>query len=93
MIPSLPNRRLNKKQVAGQGQVGLWEPFEGKISFKGRHSPGAWISQLAIRTAFEVEEKCRVQEGYVATSGNYLTSIKCWLKLHSKLKEGNEIED
>lgn len=29
----------------------------------------------------------------MATSDNYLMSIKCWLKLHSNLKEGNEIED
>lgn len=29
----------------------------------------------------------------MATSDNYLRSIKCWLKLHSNLKEGNETED
>lgn len=29
----------------------------------------------------------------MATSDNYLKSIKCWLKLHSNLKEGNETED
>lgn len=29
----------------------------------------------------------------MATSENYLTSIKCWLKLHSHLKEGDKIED
>lgn len=29
----------------------------------------------------------------MATPDNDLTSIKCWLKLHSNLKEGDEIED
>lgn len=29
----------------------------------------------------------------MATSDNYLRRIKCWLKLHSNLKEGNETED
>jgi len=29
----------------------------------------------------------------MATSENDLTSIKCWLKLHSHLKEGDKIED
>lgn len=29
----------------------------------------------------------------MATSENYLTSIKCWLKLHSHLKEGDRIKD
>lgn len=29
----------------------------------------------------------------MATSDNDLRSRKCWLKLHSNLKEGNETED
>lgn len=29
----------------------------------------------------------------MATPDNDLTSTKCWLKLHSNLKEGDEIED
>lgn len=91
MILSHPDRRPNKKQVPGQGQLGLQGAFCGKNSIKGRHSSGAQVSQLAIRTAFEVEENRQVPERFVATSANYLTGIKRWLKLYSKLKEGGAI--
>lgn len=76
-----------KASVLGQGQVGIQgDVWEGNIPLRGD------TLQELRSASWQLEQllKWKKNVRYMATCGNYLTSIKCWSKLHSQVKEGNE---
>lgn len=62
-------------------------PLRGDIPQELRSA--SWQSEQLLKRMRNV----RYWRDDMATPDNDLTSIKCWLKLHSNLKEGDEIED
>lgn len=86
------NRRPKEKQVSGQGQPWLQGAFWAEKKFLRRQTLLRSFDQpLAMRTASEWKNVRGRRD--MATSENYLTSIKCWFELHSNLKEGEKIKD